>query len=1538
MKRIAGLLLVLALLLPQSVFAHMGMQDTVMGVQGYQLNTPKKNILVFDGEEREYILLDWNQNETSTFFVMTKEIFPKRAFDEDSTQKFDIEDPNNIGYWLNHDFWQSGTLSEEVLSSIDQTHVWETEAGNPNGNCPEGYLTTCGISLMSQTEWKRYYPQIGLRDDLAAHLTGWWTRTGRGVTGSKSSMLIVKSQDAELGRTNTWESNNPMYVRPVFYLNRDIFLKKKIDLEKTGARVKRALYTTYTSEELQAAGYSETERRQLEQYYLSEDENIVIQLDKEWLGNIIPPDKFAFRIRFRLSSPAAKNYTICCDADGKQYEKSVTVSPGQEQELVIPIENPPLGVYDFVVRVKEGERIAEQESIPVSIVRDYVRKPLDELSGWGMSTHFGLENRSDERDIELMSRLGVRLNRDELSWHKTEKEKGSFDFSRHDWWTEGLRDRGIKTVAVLNSNNSLYSGNPTVQIGIKNTEQLNGYLRYAQELGKHYPYIKDFEVWNEPNGNNFWRPTANSYDYTNTLKATYEVLKKERPDSNIMGFSIASTDYFFIDQCLQNGAYPYFDSASIHPYMSCNPAEGLQFVHGERNIKDAIWQYGGWKEIDITEMGFATELSVSGSSEPWAALQQVKHLMIAQSKNILKYAIYDFRNDGTNPANREDNYGIIKADFKGKKAYGALSQLYTEIGGNPYIGKYTAENGALAFVYNNGGKPVLAMWHPAGKSEVAFPQPVIVKDLYGNIIAEKKRVSLNNDVVYIDGAEQEWFAKAALGSVQDAISEYREKYQDQETLFAKTAELLQTIPGAEQLGALIDEYQQVGLQIIRENTPLEGSKKTDKLFEVVRPLLNLYGTMQTADRWQGIEDEVKAFESATTIYAKNIHRRAKTAADAVEIASSYPLDYTARFALGKKAESNLLLNWAKVMAEKEGVVETKVLLQMYYGQFSGFNGEKKEFKTVVYNLSDKLFRGKIAVLDENENVIAETEPLEAESGKSIDVSVLAEISGSDGNCRRTFALIREDGVTVQRLIAEIKLEPRLKARLLPVKQAISEWKELEFELENLFDGDVKVTLNVKTDENLNMASDSVQVTLTDKEKKVVSLPVSSVTPTAFNYYLIQFEILDGKNDVLMTDKQPLSFAVIQKTEHDYDLAAFDGNLEQWQNAYPFYINSPENPENKYEWTNSDTAARGFLRWTDNAVYLLADVYDDTQLNVNNDTNIWNGDCLQISIDADNSKSQLYDAGDYEYGFASGTQGLEAYSWQNPNGAGNMGKDMFAFVRDENNKITRYLVKLQPEQLSPLEVTEGSVVGMNIGVNDADVIAREKWIELTEGTVGYKGPYQYHDFRFLPPESGLTTFTELDEHFTSAISGSVGDGFLDIAGHWAEQDIEKANEMGFLRGAASGNSFRPDEPVTRAEFSAMLVNAMEIAPKNDSKYLEDVPSGKWYTTIIYSALFHGSIAAEMLDGYRVMPDKALTREELAAMAGSTWTNKGYAYDVAELKYTDLEEFSPWTVPKIQVAVDSGFFRNTAEQFYPKDYATRAEAVTVILRMRERRDAQ
>lgn len=92
--------------------------------------------------------------------------------------------------------------------------------------------------------------------------------------------------------------------------------------------------------------------------------------------------------------------------------------------------------------------------------------------------------------------------------------------------------------------------------------------------------------------------------------------------------------------------------------------------------------------------------------------------------------------------------------------------------------------------------------------------------------------------------------------------------------------------------------------------------------------------------------------------------------------------------------------------------------------------------------------------------------------------------------------------------------------------------------------------------------------------------------------------------------------------------------------------------------------------------------------------------------------------------------------------------------------------------------------------------------------------------------------------TAALSQT---GLNDIQGHWAQPCIEQLTQRQILRGYPDG-TFKPNSPVTRAEFAAMLGSAFPDAPavRTGGKFA-DVPTNSWASEAIRKAYQAGFIA-------------------------------------------------------------------------------------------------
>jgi hypothetical protein len=183
-------------------------------------------------------------------------------------------------------------------------------------------------------------------------------------------------------------------------------------------------------------------------------------------------------------------------------------------------------------------------------------------------------------------------------------------------------------------------------------------------------------------------------------------------------------------------------------------------------------------------------------------------------------------------------------------------------------------------------------------------------------------------------------------------------------------------------------------------------------------------------------------------------------------------------------------------------------------------------------------------------------------------------------------------------------------------------------------------------------------------------------------------------------------------------------------------------------------------------------------------------------------------------------------------------------------------------------------------------------------------------------------------------------FADVAGHWAQREIEIMAGRFVARGVTP-TTFLPNGKVTRAQFAAFLQRALGIPEEKPAQAtFSDVAPDAWY----YGAV-EGLAKAGLVLGWqgKFRPDDLVTREEMATMVvrgiahdGNKVTLTGQEVEGLLARFTDRGSISSWAQESAAIAVKAGIVLGRAVDsespvYAPKDGAMRAEAVTMIKRL-------
>jgi len=187
---------------------------------------------------------------------------------------------------------------------------------------------------------------------------------------------------------------------------------------------------------------------------------------------------------------------------------------------------------------------------------------------------------------------------------------------------------------------------------------------------------------------------------------------------------------------------------------------------------------------------------------------------------------------------------------------------------------------------------------------------------------------------------------------------------------------------------------------------------------------------------------------------------------------------------------------------------------------------------------------------------------------------------------------------------------------------------------------------------------------------------------------------------------------------------------------------------------------------------------------------------------------------------------------------------------------------------------------------------------------------------------------------SAINGKI---FPDVAAdHWAAKQIKELSQAGVIVGYPDG-TFKPDDNVTRAEFASMAIRALgqENAHVIQPVDFTDITKDHWAYDMIQKALYFELISCPPA-GQPFRPDDPVSHAEATAVAVNALTTETIspqkAKEVLSKVYSDYANIPDWflvSAGKAEILSMNVVIPNTVRTMNADKPATRAE-ITVLLK--------
>ena len=405
--------------------------------------------------------------------------------------------------------------------------------------------------------------------------------------------------------------------------------------------------------------------------------------------------------------------------------------------------------------------------------------------GVGVNIHF---TRGHERDLDLIAAAGFKFVRMDFGWGGTERKPGEYQWTEYDELAANLEKRGLRAIFILDYANGLYeeaavSKDPVTGREHRDTASpqhpasVAAFAQWAAAAVRRFQGRRVvWEIWNEPNIG-FWKPKPDAKQYAELALATCRAVKSADPRATLIAPASSEFPWAFIEDLFKAGALEYLDGVSVHPYRSYHLGPETAVVE-YRKLRQLIERYAppGKKQMPIIsgEWGYATHTKgVSLETQAaFIARQQLANLL----RGIPLSIWYDWKNDGSDPAYNENNFGTVTQDLQPKPSYVAVQTLTRELAGCQIVRRLEvgAESDYLLLLTNRSGQQKLAAWTEGQPHAlpldvgVTSPEDVALVDGQGKAMA----ATLENGklAAKLEAAPQFFSLKRASRSLQAAAA------------------------------------------------------------------------------------------------------------------------------------------------------------------------------------------------------------------------------------------------------------------------------------------------------------------------------------------------------------------------------------------------------------------------------------------------------------------------------------------------------------------------------------------------------------------------------------------------------------------------------------------------------------------------------------------------------------------------------------------------------------------------------------------------
>ena len=225
-----------------------------------------------------------------------------------------------------------------------------------------------------------------------------------------------------------------------------------------------------------------------------------------------------------------------------------------------------------------------------------VGDPFIPLGKYGVAEHlrWSVSEYEVQNVVRQIAECGIQFVRMDFGWDLIESAKGTFDFSRFDNIVSKLRASNIHALPIPYCSARWSSSSSGPDFYVYPPRSVEEFASFIGRVVEHYdddgdndapgrPKIDCYEIWNEENITQFWRPKPDPAKYVELLKTSFYAAKYANPFCCVvlgglagngvdMGWEPAESKHF-LQKVYDNGGKGFFDVVAIHLRQRRAPAD-----------------------------------------------------------------------------------------------------------------------------------------------------------------------------------------------------------------------------------------------------------------------------------------------------------------------------------------------------------------------------------------------------------------------------------------------------------------------------------------------------------------------------------------------------------------------------------------------------------------------------------------------------------------------------------------------------------------------------------------------------------------------------------------------------------------------------------------------------------------------------------------------------------------------------------------------------------------------------------------------------